>query len=153
MIDPPEPRPLEVRTEDAYQRLRTATQMWLATGGHGGPHLIPVAVIYDDGDLISATFEHSKTVTNLNAVPQARLALGTTADVVMVDASADLIAVQDMDSQLADRYAAISHDPRTMPGFIYLRFSPHRIQAWNGFHEFTGRTIMLQGTPLLEPVD
>ncbi len=153
MSDQRQPRPFDVRAKDASERLTTATQMWLATGGTGSPHLIPVAVVYDDGQLVTATFERSKTVANVSTVPRARVALGTTADVVMVDASVGLVPVARMDASTADRFAAISHDPRVMPGFTYLRLTPRRIQVWNGFHEFGGRTVMQAGRWLSEPID
>ena len=40
-----------------------------------------------------------------------------------------------------------------MPGFLYLRVLPARIQVWNGFHEYGGRTVMLDGCWLDAPVD
>lgn len=152
MSDQPQPRSLATRASDARERLQTATQMWLATGG-STPHLIPVAVVFDEGNLVTATFERSKTVANLRSAPRARLALGTTADVVMVDASAEFVPVPLLDTATGDRFALISHDPRAMPGFTYLRFTPERIQAWNGFHEFGGRTVMREGAWLAEAVD
>lgn len=132
--------------------------MWLSTGGHTGPHLIPVAFVGDgdgDGDaIVTATGAGSKTVRNLRETGRARVAVGTTSDVVMVDAALDgLVSVPEVATDLADRFAAVSHDPRQMPGYVYIRLLPRRIQVWNGFHEFPGRTVMLKGAWLSHPVD
>lgn len=128
--------------------------MWLSTAGHSGPHLIPVAFVADDHGIVTATAEASTTVRNLAETRRARVAIGSTSDVVMLDTVLeDLVPVPEVDPDLADRYAAVSHDPRQMPGYLYLRLLPQRIQVWNGFHEFTGRTVMLDGAWLPEPVD
>lgn len=128
--------------------------MWLSTGGDTGPHLIPVAFVGDGDAIVTATGEGSKTVRNLQETGRARIAVGTTSDVVMVDATLDgLVSVAEVATDLADRFAAVSHDPRQMPGYVYIRLLPRRIQVWNGFHEFPGRTVMLEGEWLSHPVD
>ncbi len=148
------PRPLDARSTDARERLADSHQLWLATGGSRGAHLIPVAYVLDDGLIVTATAGNSRTVANLRETGCARLGLGTTDDVVMVDVDLDgLISPTDMSSEVTDRYAAVSHDPRNMPGYTYIRFRPRRVQAWNGYHEFAGRTLMLEGKWLSSSVD
>ncbi|MEV4673592.1 MULTISPECIES: hypothetical protein [Actinomadura] len=73
----------------------------------------------------------------------------------MIDTSASLMDVLDIDADIAERYAEVSTDPRTTPEgtFVYLRLHPRRIQVWNGFHEFVGRTVMRHGRWLDNPVD
>ncbi|GAA5090402.1 pyridoxamine 5'-phosphate oxidase family protein [Nocardia iowensis] len=153
-MQPPTPRSLGQRRADALKRLGTNHQMWLATAGEGyGPHLIPVSYTWNTNTLTTATFEHSRTVANLHATPRARVAIGDTADVIMIEATASLIPVDAIDPTAADGYAQVSHDPRTMPGFVYIQLAPQRIQVWNGFHEFTGRTVMADGQWLDRPID
>jgi general stress protein 26 len=150
------PRGLAERQSDARKQLESSFQMWLATGSDGrGAHLIPVAYVWDGLDVYTATFARSRTVANIEAHPQARIALGDTADVVMIDAGASLVDVPAIDADIAERYAQVSHDPRTYPTgtFLYLRLHPRRIQAWNGFHEFPGRTVMQERRWLDDPVD
>lgn len=150
---PPTARSLDRRRTDALKRLETY-QMWLATGSDGhGAHLIPVAYVWNSNTLTTATFERSRTAANLRATPRARVAIGDTADVVMIDVTATLIPVDAIDPDVADRFAQVSHDPRIMPGLVYIELAPHRIQVWNGFHEFTGRTVMIDGQWLDRPVD
>ncbi|MFD0853440.1 pyridoxamine 5'-phosphate oxidase family protein, partial [Actinomadura adrarensis] len=144
----PVPRGLAERQAHARNRLETGFQMWLATGSDGhGAHLIPVAYVWDGSTLYTATFTKSRTVSNIKAHPQARVALGDTADVVMIDTSASLVDVPDIGADIAERYAKVSTDPRASPEgtFVYLRLRPGRIQVWNGFHEFAGRTVMRDG--------
>jgi general stress protein 26 len=152
----PVPRSLVERRAYARDRLETGFQMWLATGSDGhGAHLIPVAFVWDGSALYTATFAKSRSVANIKAHPEARVALGATADVVMIDTSASLMDVLDIDADIAERYARVSTDPRTYPEgtFVYLRLQPRRILVWNGFHEFVGRTVMRDGRWLDNPVD
>lgn len=142
------------RIAAARRRLIEESQMWLSTGGRTGPHLIPVSFVVDDSAVMTATGESSKTVRNLRERDRARLAIGGTSDVVMIDAVVDrFITSEAVAADVADRYAAVSHDPRQMPGYIYVRLQPRRIQVWNGFHEFGGRTVMRDGRWLAQPVD
>lgn len=128
--------------------------MWLSTGGRTGPHLIPVAFVDDNDAIVTATGESSKTVRNLEETGRARVAVGTTSDVVMVDTILDgLVPVPEVATEVADRFAAVSHDPRQMPGYVYIRLVPRRIQVWNGYHEFPGRTVMAKGEWLSDPID
>jgi hypothetical protein len=89
-----------------------------------------------------ATFEHSPTAANLRANGQARVAIGHHDDVTMIDGTVTFVA--DVEPGIADAFARVSHDPRVVPGLVYLRFTP-RAQAWNGFHEFVNRTVMRGG--------
>jgi Pyridoxamine 5'-phosphate oxidase len=155
---PPALRSLTQRREAALKLLQDNTNLWLATGSDGhGAHLIPVAYVWDGTRLTMATFAHSRTTANLRAYPHARVAIGPTDHLTMIDGDVSLVDPADMDSDIADRYARISFDPRTwpptMPPLVYLRLVPTRVQAWNGFHEFTGRTVMAQGRWLDEPID
>jgi general stress protein 26 len=150
------PRSLAERQVYARKRLEAGFQMWLATGSDGhGAHLIPVAYAWDGSALYSATFARSRSVANIKGHPRVRVALGDTADVVMVDARASLVEVPDIEADIAERYAKVSTDPRTYPEgtFVYLRLLPRRIQVWNGLHEFVGRTVMRAGRWLDNPVD
>jgi hypothetical protein len=152
----PVPRSLAKRRSYARKRLESGFQMWLATGSDGhGAHLIPVAYVWDGSVLYTATFASSRTVANIRAHPQARVALGDTADVVMIDTSASLLGVPDIGADIAEHYGNVSTDPRNHPEgtFVYLRLQPRRIQVWNGFHEFAGRTVMSDGRWVNDPVD
>lgn len=142
----PAPRSTTERRSHAGELLENTHQLWLSTAGReSGPHVIPVAFVWNGSWVTMATFVKSRTAANLRVDPRARLAVGSPADVVVLDGEVSFVAVDDMDTEMADRFAAVSHDPRVMPGFVYLRCTPRRIQVWNGFHEFEGRTVMAGG--------
>lgn len=156
MTTPPRPparRSLDERRRAAVDLLENNTQLWLATGSDGhGAHLIPVAYVWDGQHLTMSTFERSRTTANVRANPTARTAIGHPQDLAMVDGEVSAVAPGDMDLGTADAYARVSFDPRGMPGLVYLRLVPSKIQVWTGFHEFHGRTVMADGRWLDEPV-
>jgi hypothetical protein len=152
----PVPRGLAERQTHARRRLESGFQMWLATAGDDrGAHLIPVAYVWDGSDLYTATFATSRTAANTRSRSHARVAVGDTSDVVMVDAGASLIEVPHIGADIAERYASVSTDPRTYPAdmFVFVRLRPRRIQVWNGVHEFVGRTVMRDGQWLDRSID
>ena len=150
----PEPRTLTERRSAAAELLRSNTSLWLATASDGrGVHLIPLAYVWDGDTVTMATFEQSRTVDNVRDNPVVRLAVGHPVDLLMIDGRAELLPAPDIDQLTADRYAQVSFDPRELPGLIYLRVTPARMQVWTGFHEFHGRTVMVDGRWLDRPVD
>jgi general stress protein 26 len=149
-------RPLAERRKAAMQRLRSSSNLWLATASGGRPHLIPLAYTWDGVRLTTATFEGSRTLKNVRAQPKVRAAIGTTGDVLMIDATATIASVADIAdiAEVAARYAQASgNDPRSVPGFVYIQLTPERIQLWKGAAEFTGRTVMRAGVWLDDPID
>jgi hypothetical protein len=40
---------------------------------------------------------------------------------------------------------ASGNDPRSVPGLVYIRLTPQRMQVWRAVAEFTGRTVMRAG--------
>ena len=74
-----------------------------------------------------------------------RLAIGDPDEVTIIDGTVSLIAVHDIEPDIADAFAKVSHDPRVVPGFVYLRLEPRRVLVWNGFHEYAHRTVMRRG--------
>lgn len=138
----PAPRSTTQRREHAQAQLRDRHELWLATGGPAGAYLIPVNYVWSGESVIMATFDPSPTVANLRGNSAARIAIGDHGDVTMIDGTATVLPVADLEPELAEAFARVSHDPRVMPGLVYLRFRPRRTQVWNGFHEFTNRTVM-----------
>ncbi|GAB3433566.1 pyridoxamine 5'-phosphate oxidase family protein [Flindersiella endophytica] len=143
---PAPPRSTAERREHALAQLAGRHEVWLATGSQTGPHLIPVCYVWDGSHLTMATFEHSPTVANLRANGTARVAIGHHDDITMIDGTVELVPVAEIEPGIADAFAKVSHDPRVLPGFVYLRLTPGRVQVWNGFHEFAGRTVMRDGS-------
>jgi len=147
-------RSLAERREAALEHLRSNTNLWLATASDGrGAHLIPVSYWWDGACLTTATSENSRTARNVRAQPKFRAAIGSTGDVLMIDATAAIVPWGDIDETAAEGYARASGVPRSMPGFIYVRLIPERMQVWKGSAEFSGRTVMRAGAWLDGPVD
>ena len=84
-------RRLAERRKAAMERLRSNNNLWLATASDGrGPHLAPLSYRWDGSRLTTATFEGSRTLKNVRAQPKVRAAIGTTGDVLMIDATATI---------------------------------------------------------------
>lgn len=148
-------RPLLDRRAAALEHLRSNSNLWFATASdERGPHLIPVSYWWDGTRLTTATFENSRTFKNVRAQPKVRVAIGSTGDVLIVDATATIVAVTDIDPAAADAYARASgNDPRSVSGFTYIQLAPERMQVWRGPAEFAGRTVMHRGVWLDQPID
>jgi hypothetical protein len=110
-----------------------------------------VSYWWDGARLTTSTFENSRTLMNMEVQPTIRASIGATTDVVMIDATAVIMAADDVDDAAKDGYAQVSRIPRGTPGFIYVQLFPKRIQVWRGPAEFTGRTVMRDGEWLDDP--
>lgn len=122
---------------------------WVATAAASGDaHLVPLSFAWDGHRVILATAEATPTARNIVATARARLALGTTRDVVLVHARlAESVAVQEASGEVAEGYAGQADwDPRTAEGlYVYLLLEPRRILVWREVNEIPGRTVMRDG--------
>ncbi len=121
--------------------------MWVATASAGQPHLVPLSLAWDGAQVILATPAASPTARNAAASGAIRLALGTSRDVTIIEAAADVVACTDAPDQVARCYATrTGSDPRheDLP-HVYLIATPPTMQARNSLAEITGRTIMRDG--------
>ena len=145
----PGPRTREERTADTLAKLRApAADVWVASAGEGEPYLVPLSLAWIDDRVVVALELGSRTARNIVATGTARLALGPTRDVVMIDAElAEAVPLDTAPAGLADRYAAQADwDPRAAAGeYGYLLLRPVRIQAWREADEIAGRTLMRDG--------
>jgi hypothetical protein len=119
--------------------------MWLATAdAEGRPHLIAVSAWWDGKDLIVATRETSRTAANLTLGREAKLASGSPAEVILVDAVVVLSVPGSEAGAVADGFArALGWDPRQVgEGWAFYRLRPSRIQAYRGYEELEGRFVM-----------
>jgi hypothetical protein len=79
--------------------------------------------------------------------------MGSTGDVLMIDAIASVVAAADLEESAIKGYEQVSGNPRATPGFVFIQLSPTRVQVWRGRAEFSGRTVMRAGAWLDDPVD
>ena len=113
------PRPAEQRKADAITMLTTpGIDVWVATAGDGDAHLVPLSLAWVDEQAVVALPADSITARNLATTGTARLAVGPTRDVVMIDSVLDeIIAVEDAPAGLIDGYCAQADwDPRSAGG-------------------------------------
>jgi hypothetical protein len=112
------------------------------------PYLVPLTLAWLRDRIVLASDGKSPTVANIAATGKARLSLGTTRDVVMIDALLEeTFPVAEAPPWVADGYAANTDwDPRGAGGsYVYVILRPDRIQAWRESNEIQGRTLMRAG--------
>lgn len=144
-----EPRDRATRTRDALAQLTApAADAWVATASADGvPHLVPLSLAWVGERAVLATDKTSPTARNVLACGTARLGVGPTRDVVMLDVVLERSVPVDESGELGESYAAQADwDPRGLAGYVYLVLRPERVQAWREVNEMTGRTLMRGGT-------
>jgi hypothetical protein len=144
------------RRKDALESLAANNHLWIATASpqRPSPHMVPVSYAWTGTMLIVATSTKSPTAENLLASKVARVAVGRTDDVVLIDAILEeAVVVASARPEIADVYANQSDwDPRTgtdLPSHYFV-LVPQLIQAWREARELPGRTIMRGGKWLTE---
>jgi hypothetical protein len=143
------PRHRNQRLADTRARLRSDVDVWVATAGaDGAPYLVPLSLDWDGEHVIVCAQRTSRTIENMLRSGVARLGLGPTRDVVMIDAVLDtLYPAAEVSAALAEHYAhRTGWDPRQERGdYVYVSLRPTRIHAWREANELPGRTIMRNG--------
>ena len=147
-MDNAAPRSSPQRRRDTEHRLAHDVDVWVATAApDGAPYLVPLSFDWDGEALLLATPKDSPTGRNLAATGTVRLGLGLTRDVSMVDGDVEVLELDALAREAADRFAARSgFDPRAETGsYRWFRVVPRRIQAWREADELKGRDLMRDG--------
>ena len=113
------PRDRATRKADTLALVTTpAIDTWVATASADGtPHLVPLSLAWVDDRAVVAVEASSATARNVAGSGRARLAVGPTRDVVMVDAILERSLEVDADASLGEAYAAQADwDPRGSAG-------------------------------------
>jgi hypothetical protein len=141
------PRGLEDRLRDTRAKLETDVDLWVATRGTRGVHLIPLSYLWDGSTFLISTPRSSATGRSLSADGRVRLGLGPTRDVVIVDGTAEPVDIADLGPATGDEFAAkTGFDPRGLDEpYQYFLIRPQRIQAWREANELPGRDVMRHG--------
>ncbi|MGX9888094.1 pyridoxamine 5'-phosphate oxidase family protein [Streptomyces sp. NPDC002276] len=137
------------RKQDTLRRLEHDEDAWLATAGAdgGAPYLVPLSFVWDGSTLLFATPAASPTGRNLAATRVARLGIGPTRDVVMIEGTVTMLTPAELPEEDAEIFASrTGFDPRrlTTP-YNYFRILPRRVQAWREANELDGRELMRDG--------
>lgn len=146
----PQPaRPAKQRKQDTLHRLEHDEDVWVATAEVDGgvPYLVPLSFLWDGSTLLLATPANSPTGRNLRTTGRARLGVGPTRDVVMIEGAVDTLTVAQLPQEEADRFATrTGFDPRRLSTpYLYFRVRPQRVQAWREADELDGRELMRDG--------
>ncbi len=142
------PRSGAQRRRDTEGRLASDTDLWLASASTDGvPYLVPLSFDWDGSVLLVATPSGSPTGRNLAATRTARLALGHTRDVSMIEGAVEVLELDALPPERGDRFAVRSgFDPRTLTTpYRWFQISPRRIQAWREVDELPDRELMRNG--------
>jgi Pyridoxamine 5'-phosphate oxidase len=148
-----DPRSRAQRRRDTEHRLAHDVDVWVASASADGvPYLVPLSFDWDGAALLMATPADSPTGRNLAATRTARLGLGDTRDVTMIDGDVEVVELDALPADRADRFAAhTGFDPRAeVPAYRWFRVVPCRIQAWREANELAGRELMRDGRWLEE---
>ncbi|MFE2527301.1 pyridoxamine 5'-phosphate oxidase family protein [Streptomyces sp. NPDC059382] len=87
---------------------------------------------------------------DVSATRTARLALGHTRDVAMIEGDVEVLASDALPPHPGDRFAArTGFDPRSLTTpYRWFRITPHRIRAWREENELSDRELMRDGRRL-----
>jgi hypothetical protein len=142
-------RSAEQRKKDTLHRLEHDVDAWVATAGSasGTPYLVPLSFLWNGSYLLFATPASSPTGRNLAATGRARVGIGPTRDVVLVDGTVQTVQPGELTEQDAELFAAkTGFDPRRLATpYLYFRVVPQRVQAWREADELDGRELMCDG--------
>ena len=142
------PRSAAERKADTLALLASEKDVWVATAGADGrAHLVPLSLWWDGESATVTTTANSPTTRNATASGQARLAVGTTRDVVVIDTSVEVVPTAAAPPEVRTGFVArCGWDPEDNDGeWVYLRLCPQRVQAWREADEIGGRTLMRDG--------
>ena len=146
------PRSRADRRRDTENRLTNDIDVWVASASEDGvPYLVPLSFDWDGEAVLVATPTNSPTGRNLAGSRAARLALGHTRDVCMVEGDVEVLEIDELPAEQGDRFAARSgFDPRSLStSYRWFRISPRRIQAWREVDELSDRELMRDGSWLV----
>jgi hypothetical protein len=109
------PRSRAQRRLDTLEKLRSDVDLWVASADEtGGAYLVPLSFVWDGTALTLATPRAGRTARNLVRAGWARVALGPTRDVVILEGPVEELAIG-TDPDLEDAHAAATgFDPRTL---------------------------------------
>lgn len=137
----------EQRKQDVLDRLEKDDDAWVATASADGvPCLVPLSFVWDRGTLLLATRRTNPTAVNVTPSGQARVTLGHTRDVVLIEGTAEVVEGRELSAESGDAFTTkLQWDPRGRPAWVYLRITPDTVKAWREENELTGRELMTEG--------
>ncbi|MFH8801912.1 pyridoxamine 5'-phosphate oxidase family protein [Streptomyces sp. NPDC017936] len=142
------PRGPEQRKRDVLGRLAEEPDIWVATADADAvPCLVALWFVWDGEHLWLSTRLTNPTGRNLRDGRRARLALGSTRDVVLIDGEVETFTAREVPAGAAGAFLAkTGWDPREDDAsYGWFRVRPRAVQAWREVHEMPGRHLMRDG--------
>lgn len=146
----------EQRRQDVTDRFEQEHDAWVTTASADDlPRLAPLSFVRGRGrdTLLPATRRTNPTAVDVTPSGQVRVALGHTRDVVLVEATAEIVEGAGLPADSGDALAVkLGRDPRDRPARVYLGIAPSAVGAWREENELAGREVMVDGTwPVRRP--
>ncbi|GAB3859701.1 pyridoxamine 5'-phosphate oxidase family protein [Dactylosporangium cerinum] len=136
------------RVADTLHRLEHDVDAWVATASpQGEPCMVPLSFLWDGATLLFSTAPGNPTARNLAANGRARVGVGPTRDVVLIECAVESLPAAGMAPDVADAFATKAGF-RPGPKYVYLRMTPLWVQAWREVNELAERELP---TPLTQP--
>ena len=137
-------RDIATRKKDVMDFLARQGHYFLCTAEiGGGPHVIAVSGLWNDGEIVVTTLGTSKTAKNLAMNPSAVLAGGDPSDAILVYAQViESIPVEESARMTQEWKSAMGWEPAG--DWVFYRLRPNRIQAFRGYDEIGGRDVMIR---------
>ncbi|MEU9270871.1 pyridoxamine 5'-phosphate oxidase family protein [Streptomyces sp. NPDC048251] len=142
------PRTPGRRKQELLDRLERELDIWVATADREGlPCLVALWFCWDGEHLWLSTRLTNPTGRNLREGGRARLALGDTRDVVLVDGEVETYTREEVPEAAARAFLAkTGWDPgRDSASYAYFRVRPLAVQTWREVHELPRRHLMRDG--------
>ncbi|WP_327009006.1 pyridoxamine 5'-phosphate oxidase family protein [Dactylosporangium sp. NBC_01737] len=129
------------RVADTLHRLEHDVDAWVATASpQGEPCMVPLSFLWDGSTLLFSTLDSNPTARNLAANGQARVAVGPTRDVVLMECAVETVPAAQLPPGVVEAFADKTGF-RPGPRYVYLRMTPLRVQAWREVNELADRDL------------
>lgn len=129
------------RVADTLHRLQHDVDAWVATASSDGePCMVPLSFLWDGATLLFSTAPGNPTARNLAANGRARVAVGHTRDVVLIDCAVESLPVAGLAPETVEAFV-VKAGFRPPPRYVYLRMTPLSVQAWREVNELADRDL------------
>jgi hypothetical protein len=140
-------RDRSTRINDTHMLLANQIDAWVASANeHGDAHLVPLSFAWTGTVFLMASPVNSITTRNLARARRARIAIGPTRDVVIVEGQLRVETPEPDDARWDVHANGSGFDARNAEvPYALLTVIPEKIQAWRTPEELEGRVIMRRG--------
>jgi hypothetical protein len=140
-------RSTEQRVSDTLGLFDKEIDAWVASASDNGKaHLIPLSFHWTGTQFFMALPARSVTARNLDRAGWARIAIGPTRDVVIVEGKVEIVRPPLDDPRWEQHAVGSGFDARAEDSsYKLLILTPKMVQAWRTPAELSGRQIMRDG--------